>query len=211
MFTLSSDLRFVNEADQQEAASYGKGLKFKKRKYLVHHYTAGHSYESTLQRFLDPKIRVSAHFLVGRYGGVTQLVPLDAPAWHAGSDSSYKPDGQIFADNQINFYGIGIEFDNYGPLTFTPPGTHRTWFGHPVNPSEVVEVDPNLRGSFQRRFWHRYTDEQLEIATDLSMALVRGLGLIRVLGHSDICPGRKQDPGPAFPTDHIRSLVFNRD
>lgn len=211
MFTLSPDQRFVNEADFQEAASYGKGLRFKKRKYLIHHYTAGHSYGSTMNRFLDPSCKVSTHFLVGKHGNVTQMVPLDVPAWHAGADSSYKPVGQVFADNHINFYGIGIEFDNYGPLTFTPPATCRTWFGYPVNPSEVVEVDPALPGAFNRRFWHRYSDEQLEIAADLSMALCRGLGLTQILGHSDVCPGRKQDPGPAFPMGHVRSLVFGRD
>jgi N-acetylmuramoyl-L-alanine amidase len=210
MFTLTEDRRFINECDRQAAASYGRGLRFKKRRYLVHHYTAGRSYESSLAWFKDPTSKVSAHFLVGRDGRVVQMVPLDEPAWHAGKDSEWKPRGQLLADKGLNFYAIGIEFDNHGPLTWIPGKGHQTWFGKTVSPSEVVEVEPSMPGAFNRRFWHSYSEEQIEIAQNLSMAIVRGLGLMDILGHSDIAPGRKQDPGPAFPLAHIRSLVLGR-
>lgn len=210
MFTLSADLSYVNECDQQLVPSYGKGLKFKKLRYLVHHYTAGRSYDSSLGRFKDPTSKVSAHFLVGRDGRIVQMVPLDRPAWHAGQDSQWKPKGQLLPDKGLNFYSIGIEFDNHGPLTFIRGKGCQTWFGRVVPWSEVVEVEPSMPGSFNRRFWHSYSEKQIEIAQDLSMTLVKGLGLIDILGHSDIAPGRKQDPGPAFPLAHIRSLVLGR-
>ena len=46
-----------------------------------------------------------------------------------------------------------------------------------------------------------YTDRQYEQLAAVMQALVAaypGLSLDRVAGHSDIAPGRKTDPGPAF-------------
>ncbi|MCX8097530.1 MAG: N-acetylmuramoyl-L-alanine amidase [Casimicrobiaceae bacterium] len=53
----------------------------------------------------------------------------------------------------------------------------------------------------QGRIWHDYPEEQI----DLVVALVRDIVTRhqirpdRVLGHSDIAPTRKNDPGPKFP------------
>ena len=212
MFTLTDSLHFVKEVDYKEAVSYGKNSFFKKQKYLIHHYTAGRSFESSLERFTkDPLAKASAHFLIGREGQAVQLVPLNRPAWHAGSDSSWKPADQVFSDVHLNFYSIGIEIDNHGPLAFVAGKGWTTWYGAPVPSGEVVEVDPAMPGAFNRRYWHAFTQDQIEPVLVLSVALVRGLGLVDILGHSDIAPGRKQDPGPAWPLAHIQSLVFGRE
>jgi N-acetylmuramoyl-L-alanine amidase len=197
-----------------EAGSYGRGLKWKKLKYLVMHYTAGRGLDSTVNHFKDPANKVSAHLVVGRDGRVVQMVPFDRPAWHAGADSYWRPDGAMLTDKGINFYGLGIEFDNYGPLTHVPGAKgrspYRTWFGRDVSPEDVAEVDPKAKGSFGVRFWHEYTEEQLARAEELTMLLVHEFGLVDVLGHSDVAPGRKQDPGPLFPTGRLRSLALGR-
>src|SRR5687767_7791791 len=76
---------------------------------IIIHYTAGGSPESSIATLIDPNIRASAHVVVGRDNSVTQLVPFNLIAWHAG-ESQYG--------NRVGFnqYSIGIEIDNAGKL-----------------------------------------------------------------------------------------------
>jgi len=53
-----------------------------------------------------------------------------------------------------------------------------------------------------------YTDAQYSQLTDLSKALIEAYPAMdsdRIAGHSDIAPGRKTDPGPAFDWPRYRS------
>lgn len=56
-------------------------------------------------------VRVSAHFLIGRDGTVTQFVPASARAWHAGRSS--------FANRpNCNDFSIGIEIEGCDATPF---------------------------------------------------------------------------------------------
>lgn len=218
-FALATDRSLLSNARFQMAGSFGK--KLINLKFLIMHYTAGRSLASTVEHFQNPASKASAHLVVGRNGEVVQMVTFDRPAWHAGADSSWTyvdAARQSVRLDHMNFYSLGIEFDNYGPLKrvghLLSAGSARvkfvTWFGHTVPSDEVCEVDPKAKGSFGVQYWHTYSNAQIEVAEKLAKLLVREFGLVDILGHSDVAPRRKTDPGPLFPMKNIRSLVFGR-
>lgn len=57
-----------------------------------------------------------------------------------------------------------------------------------------------------------YTEEQYRRLVEVAKLLLAhypSLTPERITGHSDIAPGRKTDPGPAFDWDHFRSLLMS--
>ncbi len=170
-------------------------------RFLVMHYTAGSSAESSIRWLTNPDARASAHLVIGRDGSTTQLVDFNRKAWHAGQSQWRGIQG-------LNGHSIGIELDNPGILQ-GQPGNWKTSWGRPVPDSEVLVKarnpgDPSIG-------WHTYTEVQLEAAREVSLALVRHYELEEVIGHEDIAPGRKQDPGAAFPMTSFQSMVTGRD
>ena len=58
-----------------------------------------------------------------------------------------------------------------------------------------------------------YEDAQYERLGDVCLALMRhwpAIGPDRIVGHSDIAPGRKTDPGPAFDWRRLKDLLGAR-
>lgn len=59
-----------------------------------------------------------------------------------------------------------------------------------------------------------YTDEQyaaLSGVTNLLITHYPGMSAHKIVGHSDIAPGRKTDPGPAFDWQRYREQLQQRD
>ena len=101
-------------------------------------------------------LKVSAHLLIDREGGIIQFVSFNDRAWHAGV-SSYK------GLTNCNDFSIGIEL-----------------VGSDTTP---------------------YTNAQYESLIEVTQEIIKQYPLIdknRILGHSDIAPSRKTDPGPYF-------------
>jgi N-acetylmuramoyl-L-alanine amidase len=171
-----------------------------KPEYLVMHFTRGSSSESAVSWLMNPQAKASAHLVIGRDGSVTQLVAFNRKAWHAGRSR--------WADRAgLNNCSIGIELDNYGDL-IGRPGNWRTAWGWPVADEHVLELSHVFDGKL--RGWHAYTESQLLVAARVALALVERYGLKEILGHDDIAPGRKLDPGPAFPMASFRAAVMGR-
>ncbi len=126
-------------------------------------------FQNRLEVAADPFFReiaalqVSAHLLIDRQGVVTQFVPFNLRAWHAGV-SCY--DGR----QQCNDFSIGIELEGTDELP--------------------------------------YSDPQYDVLVAVCDALLKhypALSPERIVGHCDIAPGRKTDPGPAFDWSRFRT------
>lgn len=167
---------------------------------VIMHYTAG-PYKTSLRTLINPKVRASAHVIIDRDGSITQLVPFNLQAWHAGNSYYNGRTG-------FNKYSIGIEIVNSGYLTKSG-NIYRAWYGESFNPSEVVEAIH--RNQSTPRYWHVYTPEQIDAAYELVQLLIDTYGIKSILGHEEIAPKRKTDPGPAFPLDKFRDRLLGTD
>ena len=110
-------------------------------------------------------LRVSAHFLIERDGGVTQFVSCLERAWHAGVSLFEGREG-------YNDFSLGIELEGTDDLPFTD-----------AQYQALTALTLELQGTFAA------------ISTE------------RIQGHSDIAPGRKTDPGPAFDWTRYRAAL----
>ena len=169
-------------------------------KFLVIHYTAGSSVDGSVRSLTDSGSSASAHLVIGRDGSIVQLVPFDRVAWHAGRSKWAGLSG-------LNQYSIGIELDNAGRLKRSG-NRWQSWFGREYDDGDVVEATHKNEKSAAG--WHLYPAAQIEAAHAISQLLVRRYKLRDVVGHDDIAPYRKSDPGPAFQLDSFRSSVMGR-
>jgi N-acetylmuramoyl-L-alanine amidase len=169
-------------------------------KYLVIHFTAGQSGEAAVNWLCRKDSKASAHVVIDRDGKITQLIPFNRVAFHAGASSWEGLTG-------LNQYSIGVELDNAGRLSKV--GTQwQSWFGRMYPAEEVVEA--THKNDSRAYGWHAYTDVQIQAALDLAIVLFKRYQLLDVVGHDDISPRRKWDPGPAFPMDSFRSKLLGR-
>ncbi len=167
---------------------------------LVIHYTVVKSMKATVDGFKNPARQASAHVVLDVDGALTQLVPFNCRAWHAG-------ESQWGGRPACNGFSIGIELVNPGPLVKRTNGYFDTnnvqWNG------AVVEARHKHR-NVSWSHWAAYSEAQIARVEELGAALVQTYGLGEVVGHEDIAPTRKWDPGPAFPMESVRGVIFGR-
>jgi len=108
-------------------------------------------------------LKVSSHLLIRRDGSITQFVPFNKKAWHAGI-STFR------GREDCNEFSIGIELE----------GTDES----------------------------KYEKEQYESLISVTKELMSFFPDIKkdtIVGHSDIAPDRKTDPGKSFDWNYFRS------
>lgn len=169
---------------------------------IVIHYTAGSSLNSSASWLCNPNAKASAHLVVGKSGEVIQLAPFNIKTWHAGRSSWKGRDG-------LNQFSISIEIDNAGVLFRSPDG-YFTSFNKKVASENVVLAKHKLDD--MEKGWEAYTTAQIEVVEQICLALRQGYPITEIVGHEDIAPSRKRDPGPAFPMLSLQSkILIGRD
>lgn len=170
------------------------GLPLTSPKYLIIHYSASGNVAGTVAHLTKAESNVSAHIVIGRGGEVVQLASLDQRCKHCG-ESTWN------GDTHLNFSSIGIELVNWGPVELDKDGkTFRSKWGQEVPADEVEQA--THKNETEPRYWQRFTPEQLAKCAEVARAILATYPTIEdVIGHDDISPGRKIDPGPLFPWD----------
>ena len=154
--------------------------------YLVIHFTSG-DFADSLRLLSEPSdYPVSSHYLIPESNDpsytrsslrIHRLVPEHGKAWHAGKSRW----GDEVA---LNGESIGIEL---------------------VNLSRCERDDPHARALTPVEHvcdFRPYDEAQIDMLIALARDILDrhpDLDPIDVVGHADIAPGRKVDPGPTFP------------
>lgn len=136
------------------------------------------------------------------FGNIYQSRPLTKHGYHAGK--SYYPGAGYNVSNKLG----GIEILNPGKLKYKD-GRFETWFGLEI-PSQYVREQEFDHHNIERGSYCVYTQEQ-EIALsklvlwlwDNSPIMESGRRVFQpthILGHDEVSPGRKSDPGASLST-----------
>lgn len=151
------------------------------RRFLVIHFTSGATAKSSINFWRTPDAKgASAHIVIDRDGTIYQCRPFNTTCGHAGKSKWMGFDG-------LNSCSIGIELANAGddvPLA-------KRWTNLPLVTAKHKHGGP-------LKEWEAYPAAQVATCEALSKVLVARYKLDAVVGHDDISPGRKSDPGPAF-------------
>lgn len=90
---------------------------------------------------------------------------------------------------------VGVEVICSGKLGFTQ-GIFRTWFKKIIPGKDVRKV--KAKDNVKAGYYHTFTDEQEKALVDLCLYLdanYESFSLDNVLGHDEVAPSRKNDPG----------------
>ena len=168
---------------------------------VLHDTASGLTSEGPVSWLTDPASRVSAHLVVARNGSVTQLVPFDVVAWHAGK-SSWK------GRSGCNTFSVGIEIVNPGEMTLH--ASSKSAIGPDRKNYDLLQynIRPAKDAHHPEAYWMDYTAEQIEAITAICLALRDSYPITAITTHWEIAPGRKVDTNPFFPLEHVRNHLF---
>jgi N-acetylmuramoyl-L-alanine amidase len=174
------------------------------RRVLIIHFTAGMSAASSIEWWRDPAAQgANAHVIIDRDGTITQCRGFDLTANHAGKSRWRDPHTGTLYDG-VNSCGIGIELANAGDNVSGSVEEPKAFKKYPC-PAGAISAKHKNGG--QVSLWENYPKAQLDACFAVAKALVDRYKLDDVCGHEDIAPGRKNDPGPAFPMQKLRESV----
>ena len=186
--------------------------------YVVVHYTATDTASAAVDWFMNTRNnpdKIAAHIVLDLDGTITQLVAFNRKANHAGASTWDSVDF-------FNSHAIGIEIVNPGYVEKLSNGSYRRKIGLDKNKNPVFKTYPAtessriIKANHKHKFWVEkenqhwfiFPEPQLQALYKLCKLLFETYHCINAVGHDDISPARKPDPGPAFPWPIFKNNVF---
>ena len=193
------------EIEQIKSPHFSKGKNI--CDFVIIHYTGSYGdFNSSNSWASNPDSKVSWHLTISREGEVTQIHDFRTIAWHAGKSDWYA-EANDRDYGSMNKYSIGIELANAGKLMIIEEdygSSYYTASGELVPDAEVF-IDENGEA------WEMFTVEQIDVARDVALTLAKRYSCVDILGHSDIAPDRKIDPGSAFPLEELKEELREQE
>lgn len=187
-----------------------RDVKRREEDIIVIHYTAGFSAEDAIRTMRDDGL--SVHYMIDRNGFVISkeneeeivsrrlferkaFVEEDKVAQHAGCYDPREEEQRIPCKGEkpepgekccidVNARSIGIELVNLGDVC--------EWAG------DACENKIERNGII----WEEFSEEQMESLTSLVADIASRYNILidrdHIIGHNEVAPGYKSDPGPAF-------------
>jgi N-acetyl-anhydromuramyl-L-alanine amidase AmpD len=134
-----------------------------------------------------------------RFADIYVLASIHDRTWHAGfnfnaGDVPYTlPNGVV--TKSPNQWFFGLDLSNWGDLRKDKQGRWCAWPGTPPYSYPVANVEPvKING----RYWEPYTEAAINSYKAFIAAISMELSIPKEwhVGHSDLSPKRKIDPGP---------------
>jgi len=172
------------------------------RRALVMHFTSGASAMSSIKYWRSPAAQGScAHVVIDRDGTIYQCRPFNRTAGHAGRSMWTDPNTGVKYQTP-NSVTIGIEFANAGDSA----NAEGKAFGGSFTCPAGSDLARHKNGG-PLTHWERFPKAQIDAGMMLAKALIERYNLDDVVGHDDIAPSRKNDPGPLFPMPMFKQLL----
>lgn len=166
--------------------------------FLVIHFTSGATGQSSVDMWRKKADGICAHFVVERDGTVIQACSCNLTCGHAGESKWRDPvTGEVH--HNLNNCSIGIEIANAG----SDSGA-LGWARRQPGFKSIQARHPN-GGPVQE--WECFYPAQLAAVERLSVALIARYGIHSVVGHDQIAPDRRDDPGPALDWPKFRKAI----
>lgn len=169
----SSDNNHLRSTGYYANTQYSSLSQDNRVRFLVLHYTVSGD-EQSLKILTQGQ--VSAHYLVPLEPKVYKKLPSAYQLVDENKRAWHAGRSNWHGRNNLNDSSIGIEIVNKG---FELQNGVVTWF--------------------------KYPQEQIKTVLAVAKDVINRYGIkpVDVLAHSDIAPGRKQDPGPFFPWKYL--------